>query len=261
MSDGNLFNVDIIKLAIKNEDDVSVLRKLYFLLDVFTIPGVPEACELHGISKVSGYKYKKIFEAKGVGGLKNKKSSGRRKKLDLNQEKILKNEIRLGNLKSNREVKSFILENFNVNLSRNWISLLFSKLTEEDSIIYPLKKKKTVQKYDSGIVKSDKATKIIWLSNNLFVLEHMSHEELAYVIKIEKDEKLLKRHMFIQFLYLTKNIKKSSLLMGISEQNGRNWIDLWNQNGEKGLIIQWGGGRPSLISKDNMEKNTKISKR
>ena len=61
MGDGNLFNVDIIKLAIKNEDDVSVLRKLYFLLDVFTIPGVPEACELHGISKVSGYKYKKIF--------------------------------------------------------------------------------------------------------------------------------------------------------------------------------------------------------
>jgi transposase len=152
------------------------------------------------------------------------------------------------------------LENFNVNLSRNWISLLFSKLTEEDSIIYPLKKKKTVQKYDSGIVKSDKATKIIWLSNNLFILEHMSHEELAYVIKIEKDEKLLKRHMFIQFLYLTKNIKKSSLLMGISEQNGRNWIDLWNQNGEKGLIIQWGGGRPSLISKDNWKKIRKYLK-
>ncbi|UUX92890.1 helix-turn-helix domain-containing protein [Methanoplanus endosymbiosus] len=73
-------------------------------------------------------------------------------------------------------------------------------------------------------------------------------------IKKEKDGDTLKRLIFIKMRYSGLSVNKASGRVGASKSTGYNWQNAWNESGCDGLQRQYGDGRPSKLSDEQMEE-------
>ena len=86
-------------------------------------------------------------------------------------------------------------------------------------------------------------------------VKHLPAEELDKKIKkLEKDTRVLKRLYFIRHLYRGISVEEAAELVGVTKATGYAWLKRWNSNGYEGLIPEFGGGRPSKLTKDQKEK-------
>ena len=87
------------------------------------------------------------------------------------------------------------------------------------------------------------------------VVKHMPVEKLNKRIKkLKKDAKVLKRLYFIRYLYKGMSIEEAAELVGVTKATGYEWLKRWNYDGYKALIPEFGGGRPSKLSKEQKKK-------
>lgn len=75
----------------------------------------------------------------------------------------------------------------------------------------------------------------------------LSQEELLKMIKTEKDSKILRRLYFIKFRFEGDSIQEAAKKIGITKRIGYIWQGRWNEEGYKGLIPRYAGGRPSKL--------------
>ena len=87
------------------------------------------------------------------------------------------------------------------------------------------------------------------------VLKHIPAEELDKRIKkLEKDTRVLQRLYFIRYLYKGMSVEEAAELVGITKATGYEWLKRWNSSGYEGLIPEFGGGRPTKLSKEQKEE-------
>jgi len=95
--------------------------------------------------------------------------------------------------------------------------------------------------------------------SKILVEDHMSLHEILNEIKKRKiDYELTERLIFISDLFKGISVPKASKNIGISHSTGYEWLKRWNNNGLEGLIPRYAGGRPSELSKEDLEKLDKI---
>jgi putative transposase len=83
----------------------------------------------------------------------------------------------------------------------------------------------------------------------------MSVEELDKRIKtLEHNTRVLKRLYFIRHRYNEKSVEEACDLVGVKKTVGYIWQDRWNEEGYKGLIPRFAGGRPSKLSKEQKDR-------
>lgn len=95
--------------------------------------------------------------------------------------------------------------------------------------------------------------------SKIVVKDHMSLSEILSEIKKRKiDYDLTERLIFISNLFKGNSVLEASKNIGISHSTGYQWLERWNKDGFEGLIPKYAGGRPSELSKDDLEKLDKI---
>jgi putative transposase len=83
----------------------------------------------------------------------------------------------------------------------------------------------------------------------------MPVEELDKRIKtLEVKTRVLKRLYFIKHRYNGKSVEEACDLVGVKKPVGYIWQDRWNEEGYKGLIPRFAGGRPSKLSKEQKDR-------
>jgi putative transposase len=91
------------------------------------------------------------------------------------------------------------------------------------------------------------------------VKDHLSLKEILSEIKKRKVEyDLTERLIFISDLFKGISVPKASKNIGIAHSTGYEWLERWNNEGLNGLYPKYDGGRPSELSKENLEKLDKI---
>jgi putative transposase len=87
------------------------------------------------------------------------------------------------------------------------------------------------------------------------VEKHIPMEELDRKIKkLEKDTRVLKRLYFIRYLYKGMSVEEAADLVGVTKATGYVWLKRWNSDGYQALIPEFGGGRPSKLTKEQKEE-------
>ena len=86
------------------------------------------------------------------------------------------------------------------------------------------------------------------------IIKWLSLEELMKEIRNRKIEALvLRKLLFIKFLYEGKSVPEASAAVGINKVTGYKWLEEWNENGLEGLKPKYGGGRPPKLTKEQIE--------
>jgi putative transposase len=89
----------------------------------------------------------------------------------------------------------------------------------------------------------------------IHIKKQMSVEELDKRIKtLEHNTRVLKRLYFIRHRYNGKSVEETCDLVGVKKTVGYIWQDRWNEEGYKGLIPRFAGGRPSKLSKEQKDR-------
>ncbi|CAD7771691.1 Homeodomain-like domain protein [Candidatus Methanoperedenaceae archaeon GB50] len=87
------------------------------------------------------------------------------------------------------------------------------------------------------------------------VAKRIPAEELDKRIKrLEKDARVLKRLYFIRYLCRGMSVEEAAELVGVTKATGYVWLKRWNSRGYEGLILEFGGGRPSKLTEEQKEK-------
>ena len=86
------------------------------------------------------------------------------------------------------------------------------------------------------------------------VIKHVPLEELKNLIRKEKSKHIFQRLQFILQLYLGDGIGNACDRSCISNQTGYTWLNQWNAQGYEGLVPDFGGGRPSKLTKKQKEQ-------
>ncbi|MBW9221069.1 transposase [Methanothermococcus sp. SCGC AD-155-M21] len=92
------------------------------------------------------------------------------------------------------------------------------------------------------------------------LIKHLSEEELDRKIREQKDARVLKRLCFVRHLYSGMSVKKAADLIGVTKATGYSWLKRWNSKGYRGLIPEFGGGRPPKLTEEDKEKLKNILK-
>jgi transposase len=247
---------------LRKEKNPFVLKILYFLYDLYYGMTVSEASKKHKITNETGYKYAKIWRNEGIEGLIPNYSDGRPSKMTENQEIIVKNKIKQGKIHSTDELINFILENFEIDYSQSWAYELFKELSLKDGIKYPLPKKENKskkkvfkrKKTSMKIFLNDDGLECLKVSKKLYFIRYDDINRLKDLIDSEKDNRLLKRYLFINSLNNGFNIEETYNVLNISISTARLWLKMWNQSGLNGLKIEWGGGRPNFLTDEQQKQ-------
>ena len=86
----------------------------------------------------------------------------------------------------------------------------------------------------------------------------MPIDEINRNIKsLEKDVKILKRLYYVKFRYSGDSVEVASSKVGVTKMIGYEWQKRWNEDGYKGLIPRYSGGRPSKLS-DEQKDDLKV---
>jgi transposase len=174
------------------------------------------------------------------------------------QNNIIKSEIREGKIHNVEDLISIILKEFKIKYSKSWAYELFRELSLKDGIKYPLPKineKKSIKKditesHNSKIFLNKDGLECLKVSKKLYFIRHDDIDALNDLIFSEKNNKLLKRYLFISALNNMVNLEETTKIFNISISTARLWLNLWNESGLEGLIIKWGGGRPNFLTSE-----------
>ncbi len=130
--------VEEIQNRIKSlEQDIKVLKKLYFINDIYHDYTVSETCEKLGITKPTGQKWLKNWNEKGFESLTRKKGSKGQSKLTNKEKQHLDEMILKNNFKSTKEVRKFILDEFGVEYSIRQVQRIMRDLKYNYGKPYP----------------------------------------------------------------------------------------------------------------------------
>ena len=66
---------------------------------------------------------------------------------------------------------------------------------------------------------------------------------------------------FIRYLYRGMRVEEAAELVGVTKATGYAWLKRWNSKGYEGLIPEFGGGRPSKLTKDQKEELREMLKK
>lgn len=109
------------------ERKVKIIKKLYFILDLYDDMDVKTASEKHGIGYMTGKRWKDQWNEGGFKGLERKKGSGAKSKLTEEQLKIVFELIKEGIIVTKPQIYSFIKNEFNVEYSLRQIDRIVKK--------------------------------------------------------------------------------------------------------------------------------------
>ena len=56
------------------------------------------------------------------------------------------------------------------------------------------------------------------------------------------------------------SVEEAAELVGVTKATGYSWLKRWNSKGYKGLIPEFGGGRPSKLTEEQKEELKEILK-
>jgi len=98
------------------------------------------------------------------------------------------------------------------------------------------------------------------MSEKIFVKHHVSIKKLKELIQKEQNKRIHERLLFIYQLYKGKSVYEACDILCIAYQTGYNWLKSWNKNGYKGLIPNFGGGRPPKLTEEQKEELKEILK-
>ena len=247
----------------RNEKDPFVLRILTFLFDIYFGLGVPETSKKHRITNETGYKYAKIWRTRGIDGLRPKYKTDRSSKMSEKEIKAVYNQIREGKVNNTDDLLEFIYEKFNITYSQSWAYDFYRDLSLKDGIKYPLAKKQEKTKHENEndnkdepkIFINEEGLECIKVSKKLYFIRF--EDDLDFLndfIKAEKNNKHLKRYLFMNSLNHGVNLKDAGNIFNISISTARRWLKLWNKSGLDGLKIEWGEGRPSLLTDEELNQ-------
>ncbi|MFB6284061.1 MAG: IS630 family transposase [Halobacteria archaeon] len=82
----------------------------------------------------------------------------------------------------------------------------------------------------------------------------MSKSELDEFVKGKRREaKIFERLLFIKYLYEDVSVPEASKRLEVSKNTGYNWLERWNEGGFEGLTPDYGGGRPTKLSDQEID--------
>jgi transposase len=156
---------------------------------------------------------------------------------------------------------NFVFKNFKISYSKSWAYELYRELSFKDGIKYPLVKNEK-KSYDKDCSNDSDQSKIFFnsdgdecvkISKRLFFTRY--EEDISILkdfIYFEKNNKHLKRYLFMNSLNKGIELNKAADIFNISISTARKWLKLWNVSGLDGLKIEWGEGRPNLLTDEQL---------
>jgi transposase len=91
--------------------------------------------------------------------------------------------------------------------------------------------------------------------NNVEIEDHLGIYEIDELLKDYKIQlRIYTRIIFIKLLRQNWTIKDAAEFLKISERTGHNWLKRYNNEGLNGLIPNFGGGRPSYLTKEELNE-------
>ena len=109
------------------ERQVKIIKKLYFILDLYEGLTVKEASKKHCIGYMTGKRWKDQWNEGGFEGLKRKKGSGSKSKLTEEQLKTIFELIKEGKLLTKQQIYSFIKNEYHIEYSLRQIDRIAKK--------------------------------------------------------------------------------------------------------------------------------------
>ena len=106
----------IRKLKAEYRNDPTVFEKLLFLEDIMSGEEVKQVMQKRGKTAQTGYNWIKQWNEDGIKGLKRKKGSGEKRKLDKEKLPELRQKIIDNGLKNTKQVQKFIEKEYKVHL-------------------------------------------------------------------------------------------------------------------------------------------------
>jgi transposase len=93
------------------------------------------------------------------------------------------------------------------------------------------------------------------------IADHLGIGDLNEIISECKTQiRFFKRLMFIKSLMQGSTIFEATEFVGYSERTGYNWLKSYNQKGLDGLVPNFGGGRPSFLTEEQLKELHEILK-
>ena len=87
------------------------------------------------------------------------------------------------------------------------------------------------------------------------IANHLKIHDIDELIgECKTQARFLKRLIFIKLLMQDSTILEAAKFVGYSERTGYNWLKSYNQNGLNGLIPNFGGGRPSFLTDEQLKE-------
>ena len=103
------------------------------------------------------------------------------------------------------------------------------------------------------IIVNDNGLECIKVSEKLYFTRYLEDLKiLKDFIRFEKNNKHLKRYIFMNSLNQGIELKTAGDICNISINTARKWLKLWNESGLDGLKIEWGKGRPALLTEEQI---------
>jgi transposase len=94
---------------------------------------------------------------------------------------------------------------------------------------------------------------------NVEIKDHLKKWELDELFsEFNHYFRVYQRLVFLRCLLQDLSIKDACNLLNVTERTGRNWLKSYNEKGFDGLIPNFGGGRPSKLSDDQINELKEI---
>jgi transposase len=79
-------------------------------------------------------------------------------------------------------------------------------------------------------------------------------EEISSLIRRENNSRVLKRLYFVKFRFLGDSVEEAATKVGVTKKTGYYWQDYWNKGGYAALIPNFGGGRKSKLTDEQIKE-------
>ena len=88
----------------------------------------------------------------------------------------------------------------------------------------------------------------------IFIDLKVTLDEINVLIKHENNSRVLKRLYFVKFRCLGDYVEEAATKVGVTKKTGYYWQDYWNKGGYAALIPNFGGGRQSKLTDEQIKE-------
>jgi transposase len=94
---------------------------------------------------------------------------------------------------------------------------------------------------------------------NVEIEDHLNMSDLNEILsEYNIYYRIYQRVLFLRMLRQDFTIKDATSLLNVTERTGKNWLKQYNESGFDGLIPNFGGGRPSLLTDSQLNEIKEI---